>query len=52
MVWPRQSGVSCPLVKNKNISHVVVRKDKIYILYLPWACEIHNANFNIGFCIS
>jgi hypothetical protein len=51
MVWPRQSIVSCLLMKNKNTSHVVVTKDKVYILFLPWACEVHNAKFNIGFCI-
>jgi hypothetical protein len=52
MVWPGQSSVSCLLTKNKNIPHVVVTKDKIYILFLPWACEVHNAKFNIGFGIS
>ena len=52
MVWPRQPSVACPLMKNKNISHVVVSNDKIYILFLLWASEVHNVKFNIGFCIS
>jgi hypothetical protein len=51
-VWPKQLSVSCHLIKNKNISHVVVSNDKIYILFLPWACEVHKDKFNIGLCIS